>query len=81
MRFPVCKYNVAGVIIIVIRGVARGNKEGRPPPMIKMWCSRNAQICNKIDTLEGSIEIASATAIYNLEKDTPLCPKGRLPNI
>ena len=44
-------------------------------------CSRNAQISNKIDTLEGRIEIASATVLFYLEKDVSLYPKGRFPNI
>ena len=52
-----------------------------PPPMMKSWCSRNPQICNMIDTLEGSIEMASTTALFYLEKDVSLCPKGCFPNI
>ena len=45
------------------------------------WCSGNAQICKKTDTLKGSIEIASATALFYLEKDVSLYPKERFPNI
>ena len=57
----------------VIRGVARG-QGGQP-------CSRNAHICNKIDALEGIIEIAGATALCYLEKGVSLYPKGCFPNI
>ena len=35
--------------------------------MIKGWCSRIAQIGNKIDAFEGSFEIASANALFYLE--------------
>ena len=47
-----------------------------PPPKMK-----NVHIWNKIDSLEGSIELASATALFYLEKEVSLYPKGRLPNI
>ena len=52
-----------------------------PPPVIQRWCSRNAQICNKIDNLEGSFEIASATNLFYLVKDVSSYPEMRLPNI
>ena len=54
---------------------------GRPPPITKKFCSRNAQICNKIDALEGSFEIASATALFHPEKGVSLFPKRRFPDI
>ena len=40
--------------------------------MKKRWCSRNAQICYKIDTLEGSFEMASTTALFYLKKGISL---------
>ena len=49
--------------------------------MERSWCQRNAQICNKIDTWEGSIEIASAAAPFYLEKGAYLFSKGRFPDI
>ena len=54
-----------------------------PPPYNKkkIWCSKNAPICNKIDALEGSIEIASATAYFYLEIDVSLYPQGCFPNM
>ena len=39
-------------------------------------CSRKAQICNKVDTLEGSFEIASATALFYLKKAHANIQKG-----
>ena len=53
----------------------------RRPSMRKSWCSINAQICNKTDTLEGSIEIASVAALLYLEKDVSLFPNGHFPNV
>ena len=52
-----------------------------PPPMMKSCCSRNPQICNNIDTLEGKIEIVSATVLFYLEKDISLYPKGHFLDI
>ena len=43
---------------------------------MKKLVFENAQICNKIDTLEGSIETASATALFYLEKDVSSYKKG-----
>ena len=43
------------------------------------WCSRNVQICNNIDTLEGSFEIASVTAPFYLKKGVSLFQKGVSP--
>ena len=67
------------------RGVARGQGGGGGgrPQMTKSWCSRNAQICNNVDTLEGSIEIVSGCfpsgkgRIYKIN----VYRKGRFPNI
>ena len=47
-------------------GVARGVKG--VPPLIKCWCLRKVQICNKINTLVGNFEIARATAIFYLKR-------------
>ena len=41
----------------------------------------NAQICDKIDALEGSFEVASATALFYLEKGVSLYPKRSFPDI
>ena len=49
--------------------------------MKKSWCPRNAQICNKIDALEGSFEIASATTLFYLEKGVSSYSKGCVPEI
>ena len=46
----------------------RSQGAGGPPPVMKSGCPRNCQNCNKIDTLEGIIEIASATALFYLER-------------
>ena len=54
-------------------GVARG--------IIKNWCPRNAQICNRIDKLERSFEIASTTAFFCLERCVSLYPKGGFPSM
>ena len=54
---------------------SQGDKRAAVPPMMKSCCSRNAQICNIIDTLAGSIEISSATALFYLGKDVFLYPK------
>ena len=66
-------------IIEVAGGVERGGG-GRPNDK-KSCCSRNAQICNKIDALAGSSEMASATALFYLEKGGPLYPKKCFPAI
>ena len=47
----------------------------------KICCSRNAQICNKIDALKGSSDTASATALFYLEKGESLYPKRRFLDI
>ena len=50
--------------------------------MMKKLVFENAQICSKIDTLEGSIEIATATVLlFYLEKNVSLYTKGRFHNI
>ena len=57
-------------------------EEGAAAPMIKnSWGSRNAQICNKIDALEGSYETASATALFYPENGESLYPKRFFPDI
>ena len=43
--------------------------------------SRNVQICNKIDTLKGSIEAARAAALFYPEKNVSLYPKYHFPTI
>ena len=48
-----------------------------PPPMMKIWCSRKAQIYNRMETLEGSFKIVSATALFYLEKGVSVYSKGR----
>ena len=50
-------------------------------PSLKVSYSRNAQICNKIDALEGSCETASATALFSLEKGESFYPKRHFPDI
>ena len=49
--------------------------------MKKSWCPRSAQWCNKLDILEDSFEMASATALFCLEKGLPLYPKRRFPEM
>ena len=38
-------------------------------------------MCTKIDTLEGSFEVANATALFCLGESVSLCPKERFPDI
>ena len=45
--------------------------------MMKRLVLRNAQICNRIDALDSSIEIANATALLYLEKDVSVYPNRR----
>ena len=47
----------------------------------KSLCSRNAEISNEIDTLVGSFETASATALFCLEKGLSLYQKGHFPDV
>ena len=54
-------------------------EEGAAAPMIKSCFSRNAQIFNEIDAMEGSTETASATALFYLEKGESLCLKMAFP--
>ena len=61
------------LLAIVDRGIARGQP---PPNYEKVGVREMLQICNEIDTLEGSIEIASGTALFYLEKDVSLYTKG-----
>ena len=49
--------------------------------MTKSRYPRNAKICNEIDTLESSIEKASATALFYLEKNVSFMSKVRFPHI
>ena len=49
--------------------------------MTKLWCLRNAQICNKIDRLKGSIEISSATALFYKVKGIPVFLRGLFPSM
>ena len=56
-------------------------EEGAAAPMIKNCCSRNVQICYKIDALEGSSKTASATALLYPEKGESLYPKSRFPDV
>ena len=44
--------------------------------MMKSWCLRNAQICNKIDTLDSSFEITRANALLDLERVQLYIKKG-----
>ena len=65
----------------IISGVAKGQERGRLPPLIKCWCLSNAQICNKVDTLEDSFAIASATDVSYLEMGVSLQQRGCFPII
>ena len=52
--------------LFLVRGIAK-SQGGAATLIIKIWCPRGLQICNKFDTLEGSLEIASATAFSYIE--------------
>ena len=56
-------------------------EEGAAARMIKSCCSRNPQICNKIDALEGSSETANATTPFYLKNGESLYSKRRFPDI
>ena len=77
---PSLKISIFIKCIIYKWQVAWRGGGGRPKDK-KSCCSRNAQICNKIDAVEGSTETASATALFYLEKGESLYPKRRFPDI
>ena len=60
--------------------VARAKRVTSPLPMIKVWRPIDAQICNKINTLNGSIEIEREAALYYLRNGVSLYPKRHFPN-
>ena len=67
------------ITLPVSSGLARGTKgevEVTTPNDKISWCLRNVKICNNIDTLEGSFEIASVTAPFYLKKGVSLFQKG-----
>ena len=53
-------------------------EEEAAPMLKKLWFEEG---CNKINVLEGRSEIASAAALFYLEKGESLYPTRRFPDI
>ena len=62
-------------------GVARGQGRVANHSVMKNLVFEKYSNLQKTDTLEGSFEIASETALFFLDKGISLYPKGRFPYI